>query len=81
MPQLMLPMVPPGATIISDLASVVRERGRWVYFIGMHPVYSHEAGDQRMFKIVTSQLIESGTCRHRERLSSRREPAVAVEPC
>lgn len=64
MPQLMLPMVPPGTTIISKLASVVRDENRWVYFIGMYPIYSHTAGDRRMFKIVTSQLIESGACRH-----------------
>jgi len=61
--QLILPMIPHGATEISDSVSVWRGEERWTYFVGMHPIYSHGANDQRMFRLVTSQLIDSGACR------------------
>jgi transposase len=64
MSQLMLPMIPHGTTVISDLVSVVRGDDRWVYFVGLYPIYFHSPDDHKMFKLVTSQLIESGACRH-----------------
>jgi hypothetical protein len=70
MPQLLLPMIPPGSTKISDLISVVKEKGRWVYYMGLYPIYSHVEGDKRGFKVITSQLIESGACRHRDILKT-----------
>jgi DNA-binding LacI/PurR family transcriptional regulator len=64
MSQLMLPMIPHGTTVNSDLVSVVRGDDRWVYFVGLYPIYFHSPDDHKMFKLVTSQLIESGACRH-----------------
>lgn len=64
MPQLILPLIPEGATNIGDLVSVVRDEKRWTYFLGMHPIYHHGAEDLRMFRFVTAQLIESNACRH-----------------
>ena len=66
MSQLMLPAIPYGATEISDLVSVWRDGEQWTYFLGTYPVYSHRADDQRMFRLVTAQLIQSGACRHKE---------------
>jgi transposase len=63
MRQLVLPMIPKGATQISNLISVWRDDQRWTYFYGTHPIYYHESKDHRMFRVVTSQLIESGACR------------------
>jgi len=61
--QLILPSIPAGATEINNRVGVWRENDRWTYFFGGHPIYSHKADDLRMFRIVTSQLIESGGCR------------------
>jgi hypothetical protein len=61
--QLILPMIPQGATEINDRVCVWRGEDRWTYFLGTHPIYSHGADDQRMFWLVTSQLIDSGACR------------------
>lgn len=61
--QLILPMIPPGATEISHRVCVWRDEDRWTYFVGTHPIYSHGAHDTRMFRMVTSQLIDSGACR------------------
>ena len=63
MPQLILPIIPHGATTINQLVSVYRDKERWTYFIGTYPIYCHDESDHRMFKLVTAQLIESGACR------------------
>jgi len=61
--QLILPMIPAGVTEINNLVCVFLGEDKWTYFIGTHPIYSHKSGDQRMFRLVTSQLIDSGACR------------------
>lgn len=63
MPQQILPLIPPGATEINGLVSVWRDEERWTYFIGTYPIYSHNRTDQRMFRLTTSQMIDSGACR------------------
>ncbi len=66
MSQLLLPMVPAGATPISDLVSVWREGEQWTYFLGTYPIYSHRGDDRRMFRLISSQLIDAGACRHKD---------------
>jgi len=63
MPQQILPLIPRGATEINGLVSVWRDEERWTYFVGTYPIYSHRKTDQRMFRMITSQMIESGACR------------------
>jgi len=63
MPQQILPLIPRGATEINGLVSVWRDVERWTYFVGTYPIYSHDKTDQRMFRLITSQMIESGACR------------------
>lgn len=53
----------PGATEINNQVCVWRDGDRWTYFLGAHPIYSHEANDRRMFRMITSQMIDSGACR------------------
>ena len=63
MPQRILPLIPRGATQIIGLFSVWRDDESWTYFLSTHPIYSHRPEDHRMFRMITSQLIESGGCR------------------
>jgi len=63
MPQLILPLIPRGATQINGLVSVWRDDEIWTYFLATHPIYSHKKNDHRMFRLITSQLIDSGVCR------------------
>ncbi len=63
MPQQILPLIPHGATQINGLISVWRNDDNWTYFLATNPIYSHRSNDHRMFRFVTSQLIESGSCR------------------
>ena len=63
MPQQILPLIPCGATQINGLVSVWRDDESWTYFLATHPIYSHRKNDPRMFRLTTSQLIDSGACR------------------
>ena len=63
MTQMILPMIPKGATEINNLVSVFRHETRWTYFVGTYPIYSHGAEDDRMFRLTVAQLVESGSCR------------------
>ena len=63
MPQLILPLIPPGATRINDSVNVYREENLWTYFVNLQPIFSHQADKNRMFRLITSQLIDSGACR------------------
>jgi len=63
MPQQILPLIPRGATQINGLVSVWRDDESWTYFLATHPIYSHRKNDHRMFRLTTSQLIDSGACR------------------
>jgi len=59
MPQLILPLIPQGASAINQRVSVFRDEDSWTYFIGAYPVYWHRNGDQKTFRFVSSQLIQS----------------------
>ncbi|HFE53461.1 MAG TPA: hypothetical protein ENK07_08455, partial [Bacteroidetes bacterium] len=63
MPQALLPLVPEGATRISDTLSVVRREGRFVYFCGVQPVFEHAEEDLKSFRMFTAQLCVQGACR------------------
>jgi len=63
MPQQILPLIPRGATQINGLVSVWRDDESWTYFLATHPIYSHKKNDRRMFRLISSQLIDSGACR------------------
>jgi transposase len=62
-PQALLPLIPDGATRVSDLIGVVRENGQWIYFCGAQPLFQHPENDRRSFRMFTAQLICQGACR------------------
>jgi transposase len=62
-PQALLPLIADGATRISDIISVVRENGQWIYFCGVQPLFQHPENDRRSFRMFTAQLICLGACR------------------
>ncbi len=66
MPQVLLPLIPDGATSVNDCLSIVRENGQWTYFYGLHPVFAHPERDRRSFRMFTAQLVVRGMCRQAE---------------
>ena len=63
MPQALLPLIPDGATPVSDRISVVQEKQQWTYFCGVAPVFRHDQDDRRSFRMFTAQLVCQGACR------------------
>ena len=63
MPQALLPLVPAGATSITDRISVFRGDGGWTYFCGVVPMFHHPESDRRSFRMFTAQLLCQGVCR------------------
>jgi len=63
MPQAILPVIPAGATRLTERISVVRKDGKWFYFVGTCPVFQHAADDTASFRMFTSQLYCQGQCK------------------
>jgi transposase len=63
LPQALLPLIPDGATTISDRISVVKEGQQWTYFCGVAPVFVHPEDDRASFRMFTAQLICQGVCK------------------
>ncbi|HBM17415.1 MAG TPA: hypothetical protein DD381_13895, partial [Lentisphaeria bacterium] len=62
--QEILPLIPAGATQISENLSVVCQDDRWTYFHGCLPVYSHQSQEKNSFRMITSSFISEGVCRN-----------------
>ena len=60
--QLLLPIIPQGATPINHQVGVFNNDGYWTYLIGMYPVYRHRDGDQCSFRVTIAQLLDSSAC-------------------
>ena len=60
--QTILPLIPAGATAITDYLSVIKDESQWSYHIGTLPFFFHEEDALRSFKLITSQLIVAGQC-------------------
>jgi transposase len=63
MPQMLLPIFPPGLNHISEHVGFKEEDGRIYYFHGMLPVFSHAKEDLASFKFITSQLVVGGNAK------------------
>lgn len=60
MPQMLLPIYPPGLTHINLRVGFEKKEGRIYYFHGILPVFSHDESDLESFRFITSQLILGG---------------------
>ena len=55
-----------------------RDDNYWTYFVGTHPVYTHPADNVRLFRLVTAQLINSGSCTQIEIINTFGVPRSSV---
>ena len=79
MPQIQLPFFPPGVThITSELAFKVEE-GVVVYFNGSMPVFMHDQGDTRTFRMITSQFCINGNAKLAEIARAFGVPDISVK--
>lgn len=63
MSQLLLPLLPSGATVINGGISVFSGEDVWTYFSGLAPIFSHSKDDLASFRMFTAALVDQGTCR------------------
>ncbi len=66
MAQLQLPIFPAGYTPINTLVGFQKKDNRIYYFHGSFPLYSHAQDDYESFKVITSQMIVSGSVKQSE---------------
>lgn len=66
MSQAILPLIPDGATPITDKLSVIKKDSRWIYFHGWDPIFSHGEDEIETFRMFTAQLICHGVCRNKD---------------
>lgn len=62
MSQLLLPLIPSGASVISGSLSVFSGNGVWTYFQGLTAVFSHDKEDISSFKMFTASLVNEESC-------------------
>ena len=78
MPQAQLPLLPNGATDITDILSVIKADGKFTYFNGAMPVFSHAEDDRDSFKMITAQFCINGNCKQAEISRAFGVPKVSV---
>ena len=66
MPQVMLPIFPPGVTHITPELAFENRDGRITYFNAFMPVFQHAADDIRTFRMITAQFCVSGYVKQSE---------------
>jgi len=60
----LLPLIPHGASEITDKLSVICENEKWIYMHCGLPIYAHQVSDKISFKLISSSLILTGICRN-----------------
>jgi len=65
-PQLQLPIFAPGMTLINANLGFMRKDNSLTYFYGCLPVFTHDADDQRSFRMITSQFYVNGSATQAE---------------
>ena len=61
-----LPLFPPELTFINRQISFQKKDGKVYYFHGLFPLFTHEEGDLKSFRLITSQLVMSGNVKQIE---------------
>ena len=56
----------PRGSSINDRVSVIREDGRWAYFLGVDLSFEHPEEDRRSFRMFTAQLVCQGAYKQSE---------------
>jgi len=79
MPQLQLPIFPAGSKNLTNEIAVECEGKRVVYVYGSMPIFQHEKGDIRSFRMFTSQLINNGTARQADIVNTFGVPLATVK--
>lgn len=79
MPQLQLPIFPPGLTFINRQIGFEKKDGRIYYFHGLLPVFSHDEEDLESFRFITSQLVVGGNVKQADIVKAFGVSSISVK--
>ena len=79
MKQTLLPLIPDGATPVSDLISVVLENDHWTWYYGARPVFAHPQSDRESFRMFSAQLVCQGACKQVQIVNAFSVSAISVK--
>jgi predicted transcriptional regulator len=79
MPQMQLPMFPAGATEINNQIAVQKREGFVWYLHGHLPSFHHAEQDVQSFRMITSEMIASGTVKQQEIVKAFGVPIITVK--
>ena len=74
-----LPIFPAGVTEINNEIAVQLRDGTVWYFHGHLPLFHHVVDDVQSFRMVTSQMIDSGTAKQQEIVKAFGVPIITVK--
>jgi transposase-like protein len=63
MPQLQLPVFPPGSTPINNDMCFIRKKETITYIYGNLPVFQHHVNDLQTFRMIISQFYVNGSAK------------------
>lgn len=81
MPQIQLPLFPPGTTAINAELAFERQEEQVVYFNGHLPVFTHGLTDLSSFRLFTTQLIVNRTATQAEIVQAFGVSMTTVKRC
>jgi len=61
--QLLLPIFPKEAKLITPSLAVYEQKGEVYYMLSGMPIFTHEITDHQQFRYITSNLVHRGLCR------------------
>lgn len=66
MGQLLLPIFPVGAELLTPVLGVYKEGNEVFYLLSGMPIYSHFENEHKKFRYITSHLILQGLCKNKD---------------
>jgi transposase-like protein len=79
MTQMVLPIFPEGATLITSVLGFEKRDGQVFYFHGGIPVFSHGEDDVRSFRMFVSQLVVNGNCKQADIVRAFGIPSISMK--
>src|SRR5262252_6668031 len=79
MPQVQLPIFPPGVTPTTSEIAFQSEEGKVYYFNGHLPVFVHDKDDLATFRLFSSQLVINGNASQAQIARAFGVPLVTVK--
>ncbi len=79
MPQGILPIFPPGTTVINEFLSFDRIDENVTYYFGLMPVFTHHIDDIQTFRMIFAQFYVNGNATQAELIRATGIPSITLK--